>query len=82
VTGNPVVVTEEIYPDTTYPGETLIFYDDFSKLNLKKWKHDLTLSGGGNWERMKKLGTKLFESVSLRYKPIISALSYVYDKKI
>ena len=40
----------DVYPDDTYPGESLIFYDDFSKLDLKKWKHDLTMSGGGNWE--------------------------------
>lgn len=26
----------------------LVFYDDFDKLDFKKWKHDLTLAGGGN----------------------------------
>jgi len=30
--------------------ETLIFSDDFDKLNMKTWKHELTMSGGGNWE--------------------------------
>lgn len=30
--------------------ETLIFSDEFDKFNLKTWKHDITLSGGGNWE--------------------------------
>ncbi|CDW75132.1 beta--glucan-binding [Stylonychia lemnae] len=30
--------------------ETLIFNDDFNKLDLKTWQHELTLSGGGNWE--------------------------------
>lgn len=28
----------------------LIFSDDFVKLDFTKWKHDITLSGGGNWE--------------------------------
>jgi hypothetical protein len=59
VTGNPVVFTEEIYPDTTYPGETLIFYDDFSKLNLKKWKHNLTL-GTTTTEQIRTLKTVFF----------------------
>jgi hypothetical protein len=30
--------------------ETLIFNDDFNNLNLKNWEHEITLSGGGNWE--------------------------------
>lgn len=28
----------------------LVFYDDFEKLDFKKWRHDLTLAGGGNHE--------------------------------
>jgi beta-glucanase (GH16 family) len=28
----------------------LIFEDDFNTLDFNKWKHDITLSGGGNWE--------------------------------
>ncbi len=28
----------------------LIFTDDFNTLDLKKWKYDITLAGGGNWE--------------------------------
>ncbi len=31
-------------------GERLIFRDDFDKLDLSVWKHDITMSGGGNWE--------------------------------
>jgi hypothetical protein len=27
----------------------LIFTDDFNTLDFKKWKHDITLEGGGNW---------------------------------
>ena len=30
--------------------ETLIFEDNFSRLDFSKWQHELTLSGGGNWE--------------------------------
>lgn len=30
--------------------ETLIFEDDFKTLDFKKWQHEQTLSGGGNWE--------------------------------
>ena len=28
----------------------LIFSDDFLTFNMTKWKHDITLYGGGNWE--------------------------------
>nr|XP_023017874.1 beta-1,3-glucan-binding protein-like [Leptinotarsa decemlineata] len=28
----------------------LIFEDDFNELDLKKWQHEQTLGGGGNWE--------------------------------
>ncbi|KAG5868028.1 hypothetical protein JTB14_026669 [Gonioctena quinquepunctata] len=28
----------------------LIFIDDFEELNMKKWQHEQTLGGGGNWE--------------------------------
>lgn len=28
----------------------LIFSDEFDTFDFKKWKHDITLSGGGNWE--------------------------------
>jgi beta-glucanase (GH16 family) len=31
-------------------GEKLIFKDDFDTFDFDKWKHDLTMSGGGNWE--------------------------------
>lgn len=32
-----------------WPGQ-LIFEDDFDELNMDRWEHELTLSGGGNWE--------------------------------
>eukprot|EP00128_Syssomonas_multiformis_P016819 Colp12_sorted_trinity150504_noHs@18910 len=31
-------------------GETLVFTDNFDKLNFNTWEHELTLAGGGNWE--------------------------------
>eukprot|EP00002_Diphylleia_rotans_P006527 TRINITY_DN15897_c0_g1_i1.p1 TRINITY_DN15897_c0_g1~~TRINITY_DN15897_c0_g1_i1.p1 ORF type:complete len:368 (-),score=59.01 TRINITY_DN15897_c0_g1_i1:132-1235(-) len=30
--------------------ETLIFDDSFDSFDLKTWKHEITLGGGGNWE--------------------------------
>jgi hypothetical protein len=30
--------------------EKLIFEDNFDKLNMSRWEHELTLAGGGNWE--------------------------------
>mmetsp|Transcript_10882 Transcript_10882/g.21273 ORF Transcript_10882/g.21273 Transcript_10882/m.21273 type:complete len:377 (+) Transcript_10882:879-2009(+) len=30
--------------------ETLVFQDDFTTFNFKTWSHEMTLSGGGNWE--------------------------------
>ncbi|CAH0546480.1 unnamed protein product [Brassicogethes aeneus] len=36
-------------PKQVCAGE-LIFEDDFDTLDLKKWQHELTLGGGGNWE--------------------------------
>lgn len=28
----------------------LVFQDEFTTLDFTKWRHDITLSGGGNWE--------------------------------
>ena len=28
----------------------LIFEDNFDKLDFDKWEHEITMSGGGNWE--------------------------------
>ncbi|CAG0879122.1 unnamed protein product [Darwinula stevensoni] len=32
-----------------YLGE-LIFYEEFDKLDMGVWQHEITMSGGGNWE--------------------------------
>lgn len=34
---------------TICPGQ-LIFEDTFDTLDFKKWQHEITLAGGGNWE--------------------------------
>ena len=31
-------------------GETIIFQDKFDTLNFDTWQHEITMSGGGNWE--------------------------------
>ena len=31
-------------------GETIIFQDKFDTLNFDTWQHEMTMSGGGNWE--------------------------------
>jgi len=28
----------------------IVFQDDFDTLDFTKWRHDITLAGGGNWE--------------------------------
>ena len=30
--------------------QVVIFHDGFDKLDVTMWKHEITLSGGGNWE--------------------------------
>jgi len=35
---------------TQVQGDTLVFSDDFNSFNLKTWKHEITMGGGGNWE--------------------------------
>jgi hypothetical protein len=35
---------------STLAAETLIFEDNFDKFNMSRWEHELTMSGGGNWE--------------------------------
>eukprot|EP00299_Pterocystis_sp_00344_P009834 c4263_g1_i1.p1 GENE.c4263_g1_i1~~c4263_g1_i1.p1 ORF type:complete len:358 (+),score=84.79 c4263_g1_i1:46-1119(+) len=36
--------------NTHLSGRTLIFSDDFNTLNHTVWSHEITMSGGGNWE--------------------------------
>ena len=38
-----------VLASTSVTAETLIFEDNFDKLDFSKWQHELTLGGGGNW---------------------------------
>lgn len=35
---------------TAIAAEVLVFEDNFDRLDFGKWKHELTMGGGGNWE--------------------------------
>jgi len=37
-------------PEFDMSAATLIFEDEFNTLDLKTWRHELTLGGGANWE--------------------------------
>jgi len=37
-------------PEGPYCSGELIFSDDFDTLDMKKWQHEITMAGGGNWE--------------------------------
>ena len=37
-------------PNTSCRANTLILDDEFEEFNLTRWKHEITLGGGGNWE--------------------------------
>ncbi len=34
----------------THQSGELIFEDDFDSLDFRKWQHEITMAGGGNWE--------------------------------
>ncbi|KAJ3412158.1 hypothetical protein HDV05_001133 [Chytridiales sp. JEL 0842] len=42
--------TKTCLPTSEPPKFCEAFSDDFDYLDLSKWKHDITLRGGGNWE--------------------------------
>jgi len=35
---------------STAIADTLIWEDQFDKLDFSKWQHEITMGGGGNWE--------------------------------
>lgn len=37
-------------PSAVSGQSTLIFGDEFDSLNMTRWKHEITMGGGGNWE--------------------------------
>jgi beta-glucanase (GH16 family) len=48
--GKVLIIFSILLISCSFAKETLIFSDDFNTLNYKTWEHELTLSGGGNWE--------------------------------
>lgn len=53
--GQSCIVSQTTVSGTEAPTRTicsgdLIFEDTFDELNHKKWQHEVTLAGGGNWE--------------------------------
>lgn len=46
----PTGGTTNMYTSTSAAPGTLILDEEFNELNFQLWKHELTLSGGGNWE--------------------------------
>ena len=44
------VKTIVLFAASAYAAEVLVFEDNFDKLDFKKWQHEITMSGGGNWE--------------------------------
>lgn len=53
----------------------LVFSDDFDTFDFKKWKHDITLSGGGNWEfelYENNRSTSWVQNSKLNIKPVLT----------
>lgn len=53
----------------------LIFQDQFNTFDFKKWKHDITLSGGGNWEFQiyeNNRSTSWVQNSKLNIKPVLT----------
>jgi beta-glucanase (GH16 family) len=53
----------------------LIFDDEFNTLDFHKWRHDITLSGGGNWEfelYENNRSTSFVNNSKLNIKPILT----------
>jgi beta-glucanase (GH16 family) len=42
--------TIALFVASVYAAEVLVFEDNFDKLDFKKWQHEITMGGGGNWE--------------------------------
>jgi hypothetical protein len=53
----------------------LVFSDNFDTLDFHKWKHDITLSGGGNWEFEiydNNRSTSFVKNSKLNIKPVLT----------
>lgn len=61
----------------------IVFEDDFSTFDFTKWKHDITLSGGGNWEFEiydNNRSTTFVKDGSLNIKPVLTEDKIGADK--
>jgi beta-glucanase (GH16 family) len=61
----------------------LIFEDQFDSLDFKKWRHDITLAGGGNWEFQlydNNRSTTFVKDSKLNIKPILTEDKIGADK--
>ena len=61
----------------------IIFQDDFSTFDFSKWRHDITLSGGGNWEFElydNNRSTTFVKNSSLHIKPVLTEDKIGADK--
>jgi hypothetical protein len=47
--GNNVSISRSNLGSVYAPGD-LMFEDNFDRFDLSKWQHEITMSGGGNWE--------------------------------
>eukprot|EP00301_Raphidiophrys_heterophryoidea_P025703 c8685_g1_i1.p1 GENE.c8685_g1_i1~~c8685_g1_i1.p1 ORF type:complete len:492 (+),score=111.31 c8685_g1_i1:69-1478(+) len=47
---SPKSQTKSGVPQVNHLGQQLIFSDEFDTLNNAVWSHEVTMSGGGNWE--------------------------------
>jgi hypothetical protein len=53
----------------------LIFEDQFDTFDFKKWRHDITLAGGGNWEFQlydNNRSTTFVKDSKLNIKPVLT----------
>lgn len=61
----------------------IIFEDNFTSFDYTKWKHDITLSGGGNWEFQlydNNRSTSFVKNGTLNIKPILTEDKIGSDK--
>lgn len=48
---NPTVTTASgTHAPSNFCSGDLIFEDNFNTLDQSRWKHEISLAGGGNWE--------------------------------
>lgn len=61
----------------------IIFEDNFTTFNFSKWRHDITMSGGGNWEFQlydNNRSTSFVSNGTLKIKPMLTEDKIGADK--